>query len=502
MARSPDILEDRTPLDGTQVDVRVRIAWLLRSWRTVGRSGSPISVTEMATRLKEHGTPASPPSVSGWETGRVAPGPAVIEGYEAVLGLEPGSLRAVVDLVRRRFGDDGPRSPVPPAGLADLDAAVDRVTGASPPPGIAWLHFSEAALAVQPGLPRAFVLPLVTQLLSEVSRSAFTPYVTRYEALALLRSSRYADVLAEAIAAFFDEPGSLMLGDGSALLAERPDARAVQVLAHRLVEPEFLRLRAGVVGLQHIANTRVTAASLWRPMVDPFAEAWAQARTDAPRRQQLGDLWRVLPSGVRKTISARVRTPVSSDPAPRAWEPGGLDDQLDFCGRTAGAAAGAVGLPAQPLLARLLYEAVFEHRYARRLTSSLLVMASPFRAHTALELGRAAHEHDDAGFRRAAAALLVLIGHEETHDTARRLLDSDDAAVVTGALFALMHSRGEIETAHLEALLRLPEPLDRRAVFYAGMTGHPVLDRIAADPHHPLREVACWWQRHGRAIQA
>jgi hypothetical protein len=310
MARSPDILEDLTPLDGPHVDVRVRLAWLLRSWRTLGLAGGTVSVTDMATMLKEHGVPASPPSVSGWETGRVAPGPAVVEAYESVLGLEPGSLRAVVDLVRRRFGDDPPRSPVLTSGLHDLDAAVDRVTGASRPRGLAWLHFSEAALEVRPGLPRAFLQPLVERLLSEMSRAAFTAYTTRYEALAQLRCSRYADVVADVVAGFMNEPGNLLLGDASTLIAQRPDERAVRILAPQLVSEEFLRLRAGVVGLQHVATSGVTGDTTWAPVVEPFARAWDRDPGNPAWRQQLGELWGTLPAGVREAIAARASAPV------------------------------------------------------------------------------------------------------------------------------------------------------------------------------------------------
>ncbi len=500
MARSPDILEDSTPLDGAHVDVRVRIAWLLRSWRALGVAGGSVSVTEMAAMLKRRGVQASPPSVSGWETGRVAPSPAVVEAYEAVLGLEPGSLRAVVDLVRRHFGDDRPRSAVQPFVLDDLDAAVDRVVGSSRPTGLAWLHFSEAAVEVHPGLPRAFLRPLVDRLMSEVNRSAFTAYTTRYEALAMLRSSRYADVVADAVAAFIDEPGNLLLGDASTLIAQRPDERAVRILAPQLVSNEFLRLRAGVVGLQHVATSGVTDEATWAPAVDPYAEAWDRDPGNETRRRQLGELWMVLPTSVREAISARVSTPVVFDPEPLAWEPGGLDDQLAFCRRTADLATEAVGLPHQPLLARLLFEAVFEARWDRRTTSALLLMGSPFRANLAVQIGNAAQEQADPDFRRAAAMLLLLVGREESHEAAARLLDSEDVGVVTGALFTLMHSGGEMHTERLESLIRRPEPLDRRAMFYAGMTAHPVLDRVAADPDHPLRQVAQWWQRHGAAV--
>jgi len=500
MARAPEILEDPTPLDATHVDVRVRIAWLLRSWRTHGSDGQGVSVTDMAGLLKQQDVPASPPSVSGWETGRVAPGPAVVEAYESVLGLEPGCLRAVVDLVRRQFGDERPRSAVSALELPDLDLAVDRVVRASPPRGLDWLHLCEAALAVRPGLPAALLRPLVAQLLNELTRSGFTPYTTRYEALALLRGSVYGELVADVAADFIAEPGNLLLGDAAGVLAERPDGRAIGTLAPYLDSDEFLRLRAAVVGLGFVASGDGPRPSAWTPVVGPFTRAWARHADDGPRRQQLAELWPALPSSIRDEVTERLDTPVDVEPAPLPWEPGGRADQLAICRHTADRVTRAVGAPAQPLLARLLFEALFEERYARRITSALLLMASPFRGPLAVEVGLVARDHDDVRVRRAAATLLLLIGREESHALAGELLDSDEPAIVTGALFVLMHSDAPLPTTRVKALLRLPEPLDHRAIFYAGMTGHPVLAEVAANPSDPLRPVALWWQRHGTRV--
>src|SRR6478735_1965375 len=140
MARSPDVLEDPTPLDSPRLDVRVRVAWLLRMSLAAGIDGEALSVTEMAHRLKDLGISASAPSVSGWETGRVAPGTAVLEAYEAVLGREPGMLRGAVDMVRRTHGH-GHRGVVTMPGLADLDRLTERVLGSRRPTGLDWLHF-------------------------------------------------------------------------------------------------------------------------------------------------------------------------------------------------------------------------------------------------------------------------------------------------------------------------------------------------------------------------
>ena len=500
MARSPDVLDDPTPFEASHVHVRVRIAWLLRTWRDFGIDGASVSVTEMAGLLKEHGVSASAPSVSGWETGRVAPGAAVVEAYEAVLGCEPGSLRGAVDLVRRRFGDGRPRSVRNLPSLTDLNEAVDRVVGMPEPTGLAWLHLSETALAVRPGISTAFLNPLVSRLVSELSRSAFTAYTTRYEALALLRCGKYAEVVADAVAAFLAEPGNPVLGDASRLLAERPDPATVRVLSPLLGSDDLLRLRAGAVGLEHVAADGDLSPSDWRPVVTPFVNAWKRLADDERRHQQLATLWLALPAPTRAAIAARLSGPQDPDRVLRRGGPDTHRDKLAFCARIAERATDVLGLRGQPLLDRLLFEAAFDSRDARRVTSTLLLMASPFRGPLAIELAAAARSHDDPAVRRAAAALFLLLGHEESRDPAVDLLDSEDASVVTAGIFALAHSGAPLDSDRLERLLALPDPMNRRALLYAGMTGHPVLGRLAADASHPLQQPAAWWQRHGTRV--
>jgi len=500
MARSPDVLDDPTPFEASHVDVRVRIAWLLRTSRDFGIGGAPVSVTEMAGLLKDHGIAASAPSVSGWETGRVAPGAAVVEAYEAVLGSEPGSLRGAVDLVRRRFGDGRPRAVRTLPSLIELNGAVDRVVGTPEPTGMAWLHLSEVALAVRPGLSTALLRPLATRLVSEMSRSAFTAYTTRYEALALLRCGKYADIVAAVVAAFLDEPGNPALGDASALLAERPDAEAVRILSPLLGSNDFLRLRAGVVGLEHVAAVGNLDPSDWRPVVPAFVGAWERLADDKLRQEQLTTLWLALPTPVRDAAAGCLPAPPEPERLLRGGNPDRHRSKLAFCARVAERATDALGLRGQPLLDRLLFEAAFDSRNARRVTSTLLLMASPYRGPLAIELAAAAVSHGDPAVRRAAAELFLLLGHEESRGPAVALLDSEDVTVVTAGIFALAHSGAPLDSGRLQRLLALPDPLNRRALVYAGMTGHPVLGRLAADLSHPLQQTAAWWQRHGTRV--
>ena len=117
--------------------------------------------------LRDQGVSAPPPSVSGWETGRVAPSTAVVEAYERALGLSPapcaapstwcGAPSADRPVHRRRPGP-GRRW----TGPSSACSTTGPVTGAE------WLHFCDAALAVRPGLPARLMRPLVDRLVSEI----------------------------------------------------------------------------------------------------------------------------------------------------------------------------------------------------------------------------------------------------------------------------------------------------------------------------------------------
>lgn len=497
MARSPDVLEDPTPLDSPRVDIRVRVAWLLRSSRTAGIEGTTLSVTEMAQRLKEFGIPASAPSVSGWETGRVAPGTAVVEAYEAVLGREPGILRGAVDMVRRTHGH-GNRGVVTMPSLAELDRLTERVVGSRQPTGLDWLHFCEAALAVQPGLPGRVLRPLVDRLISEVSRSVFTAYLTRYEALALLRCGQYDGLVLQAARDYVEEPGNQVVAEAIGVATERADRRCLRLVTSKLASEDPGLLRGAAIGLENLANVSGLRPADWDLVTEPFVTAYNARPDDESRRRLLSELWRALPAPVRAATEPRLVRPVT--PAPRSWEPGHVERLVAFARRAASQICLDAGIPHQPMLARLVYEAAFDPRGNRRWTATLLLMASPFRDPVAARLAQAAERHDDVTVRDASRELLVALGHESSTPHAIAWLDDDSPDVVGGALVELAHTGIVLPDERLDALLELPDPVGRRALYYAGMSGHPSLARIAADPGHRLAPGARWWQKHGTVV--
>jgi hypothetical protein len=500
MGRTPDVLDDPTPIDGPSVDVRVRVAWLLRMSRSARTDGVATSVTEMAALLRNQGLGATPPSVSGWETGRVAPSIAVVEAYERALDLEPGTLRGAVDMLRRAYGVDVRPAYAPVPGMRDVDRAVEPVLGGGPATGADWLHFSDAAVGVQPGLPARVMRPVVDRLVSELARSVFTGYLTRYEGLSLLRCGQYADLVLEAVRDYVDEPGNQVVADVFSVVTEKPDLPVLDLVTSYLGSEDPGRVRGAVLGLENLHALGGLTPAHWQRVVEPFVAAYRAAADDGERSPFLAALWHRLPRDVRAAAGTRLRLP----PRPAADTGTGRDRQAEreLCRRLADRTCAVVGIAAQPLLARLLEEALFDARHTRGFTSAVVLMASPLRGPLGVALGDASTDEPLLHVREATAELLVALGDHRAVSHASRWVHSGDPELIGPGLVALAHVGAPVDDVALANLLEQPGAVGRRALYYAGMVGHDAVGRLARDPAHPRQQAAQWWQRHGSMVTA
>lgn len=497
MARTPDVLEDPTPIDSPTVDIGIRVAWLLRMRRSAGAGGRPVSVTEMAALLRDQGVAATPPSVSGWETGRVTPSTAVVEAYERALGADPGTLRGAIDIVRRTFGRaNRPAYPAPP-DLPEVDRAVAPVLTGAPVTGADWLHFCDAAIAVRPGLPTHLMRPLVDRLVSEVARAVFTAYVTRYEALALLRCGQYAGMVLEALSDHVAEPGNMLVAEAMSLVVERPDPAAVELLASYLDTDDAVRLRGAVIGIETLYVAGRMTPAYWATLREPFLRAYEAGADDQELWTAFSTLWHLMPPALREEAAPRLRRPARTDPAGDSGRDPALEQE--FARDVSDRVCAARGLVPQPLLTRLIHEATFEERWPRRFAAAVLLMASPLHGELATQVA-AGTPTVDSRLREAAAELLIAVGDHRAVSHARRWVDSGDASLIGPGLIALAHVGEPLPQPELALLLDRPGSVGRRALYHAGMTGHPELARLAADAAHPLATGARWWLRHGSAV--
>ena len=311
MARSPDVLDDPTPLDSPRVDVRVRVAWLLRMSRAAGVDGVALSVTEMARRLKDLGISASAPSVSGWETGRVAPGTGVLEAYEAVLGREPGHPAQ-----RRRRG--------PPQSGHDRSGPLPRTSEAGRPrpgrptavmgsrraTGLDWLHFCEAALAVRPGLPRRLM-----RRPDRPPRERGRPARCSPRTSPATRPSRSSGAASTArwsstrSATTSTSPASRSSPRPWAWSPSAPTGPACASCVPHLTSEDPVMMRGAAVGLRNLASVGGLSPADWDHVVAPFVAAFNAHADDERQRRLLSNLWRALPSSVRTGHPAGPRVP-------------------------------------------------------------------------------------------------------------------------------------------------------------------------------------------------
>ena len=89
MPRVSETVDDRTPITASRIDVAARIGWMMRTHRSV----AGLSLREMSAALKEDGAPLSAATLSRIES-EGHRSPAALDGYERVLGLCDGALRA------------------------------------------------------------------------------------------------------------------------------------------------------------------------------------------------------------------------------------------------------------------------------------------------------------------------------------------------------------------------------------------------------------------------
>jgi hypothetical protein len=497
MPRNPRLADDRSELDGARIEVAPRIGWLLRASRT--SRGTPLR--EMAAELRQLGLRTSASSLSRIEAEGQRHG-AVIDGYEQVLGLPPGSVRAAIDLLCRTF-DHAPPDQDPdlePATLAGFSAAVDAVLGDAPRGGD-WLRFAREHTGERGfGLTAAQMEPLVARLSSEMSRSMGVAYTSRYEALARLRCGPYADVVEgvvhEVVRA--QEVGAVV--DLMNVLSERPTpgllAWAGELLAH---EQRAVMLGAALL-IENLRSVGGLRSSDWLELVPWFLKAYAGA--EQARRVILTRLFKTLPPHTRAAIKAGLGTPLEHVPGPSTWTRTRRNRHYEVSRDLAVRACTAAGLPEQPLLARLLFEVLYDFRSTRAATSAHLMLASPVAEALHPLLVEAAITGPDEATRAGARGALTQLQTGRHVPDVADWLESPEEDLFEVAVVLLGHAGVPPPDKVLEAGLAGHEMQVRRVLYAAGMASSPRLAEISTDPARSpqVRAIAAWWVREGGRV--
>ena len=507
--RPPGLVADPTPSDSPELDADVRAGWLLRSWRLALAPES--NARSFAATLTMLGRSADASRVSRWETGRLVAPFDVIAAYEEALGVPRGALVALTILTRKLSHPRGDLAEVLDPRHVDvhryqvaLDVAVD-----DHPSGGDWLDIASfvATHPEQAVLPTSVWRQLAGRLVHELGIAVGAAYATRSQAALLLslhERARHAIVVA--VGERVTENDSRIVSDAISLLQQMSDRRAGNLVIRLLGDPEEATRNAAIWA---------AAAKLSRGHFDADQLADLERSVVALARRhgldtgglfgRLSDLLEVLPP----EIAERVRRAAPHLPAQAARPTTPTTRPRSLVAGMARSIARPEGQPEEPMLERLVEE-VLTHKVAeRRFQAALSITLSPYRARVARGAARLLREGSpsDPVLAERVLVLLTAVATDAERETMRAFAEDPSSPHHLGALVALAHippsgvrvpvdlwplrSPGEVE----------PETL-RAAVYYAGMTGDPVLEQLVDDPGQEpwVRSAARWWLREGPAI--
>ena len=453
---------------------------------------------DMVERLAEVGISTSVSSLSRLEAGQRVSN-ELLEGYETVLGLRAGTLRGPIDALLRTHGE-GPierRRPEPPT-LEEWSACHDRVS-VSEPKGIDWLHFADmmAAPGVL-GLPTDLAGPKIERLTRELSRSVQVAHRLRYEAVAQLRCSQYAGLVLDVIRQIVDDPGTQVFYDLMSAAAERPTAALLSWCGELLSRDEPHVVRGGVIALECMRQSGGGALD-WELIHQPFVAAFNDG--EHWRRALLSHAFRVLPPRVRAELLPRLKYPIEQVRQPMDWTPSRRNLHYNLCVELSREVTQRVGLDPQPILARLLFEAIYDFRETRRGNAIYFLAALPFQEVLADAMLKASTSEDDPT-RQGSMEAIAGLSDQSYVDAARAWVRTEDPAARGAGLVVLAHAADHIVPERMRELVMQPYPIGRLAMYAVGMCGDPLVVDYALDPQVPaeVRQAARWWLANGSRV--
>lgn len=506
--RRADPPEDLTSLASRSVDVAARTGFLLRHNRQFGPNRDVSTGKAMVEALAALGVSSSPAHISNWERGTVqAPSP-VIEAYEIVTRAEPGSLRGIVDTMRRCYAPDEVRARTSEQlklGLAEVTERCELVM-VDAPRGIDWLRFADLLTHDGVVLPTFLVREPVQQLVSETARSTGVAYLTRYEALASVLDSPYRDLTVEALdAAIFDEHAQVVL-DLITVMAETPQPDRVRWLTTLLGHERALIVRGAAFAVHNALETGQVDSDTIGVIADSVLTSYRAVKEPRARKAIAEIIWS-LPRARRVQVLTGLGDEAGPD-LPSSGPPRGMREHAErvrIAGQVERVVSDSFGMKGpQPLLVRLIYELMYEERPTRRFHAKSLLTAVPYRNAISTAVAEMASSHSDEFVRHRAARAANLMGWNRSLDLLGSLLESDDPDERRGALITSAHSQVPLDEELLLPLCRDDHPQRRLALYAAGMNGLPLIDRLAedADIGERTRGGARWWQREGAAVLA
>lgn len=513
-------LDDASELDADRIEIGPRIAWVLRMARlgsAVGRHGGAPTQTEMVELLARSGYHVNATLLSRVEAGARRLG-IVADGYEAVLGLTPGQLRAPIDILCRTFPYAPPDMATDLLHLRGCDshdgaaviAAVgntsERLRGTAYDGGD-WLAWSRALACPRAGgFPTWLLEPWLDRLVSELGRSVGPAFATRYEALALLRCGPYGELVLRAAQRWVADPHVQVLYDLMSAVSEHPEPEVLGWTCSLLSDDRPQVVHGAVLALENMFEVGGLTPGDWDGVLDEILAAYAAAPPGSDIHASLSKILAALPPAQRRRAGAECnKRGLMPLVRPRRLDRKGrkvpANPQWVVAQRLASDVTGELGMERQPILERLLFEAVFEHRETRAVTSLFLLAALPFTGAVSRRLYGYALSEAPEDQRVSVLERLMIMQNGAPPPEASGWPDVGDPDSVVVHVTLQAQSGRPPDPDHLDLLLGAEERHRRRALYAAGLAGDDWLRKVAgASGPASERGAATWWLGQGRLV--
>ena len=326
--------------------------------------------------------------------------------------------------------------------------------------------------------------------------------MTRYEAVAVLRCGSYADIVEEAVRSLVAEEGAHTAAvNALSAAAERPTPRLLAWTASLLTHESPVLARAAATAIENMRAVGGLDDDEWEVVVPHFLAGFETADQRPGHAETFTTLFKNLPASLRLTILDRLPRPLTPVAGPLSWNADTHNVHYALCDRLSREVTAEVEVSDQPMVARMLFEIIYDFRAPRITTSAFLLMASPLVDALQPRLACLSVDGPDevtrAGALRGLHHLQVPRGREalqQWFDTARPLT-CGRALVVAG-------NAGLEVPDEVVDLVRDDSELSRSALECLGLTQHPGLALLADDPARPevVRTIARWWLRTGGRV--
>jgi hypothetical protein len=349
---------------------------------------------------------------------------------------------------------------------------------------------------------------MVRRLFSEVARSIGPAFVTRYEALRRLCTlPRFLSVALPQVEEIVREPWSGVLMDVVAVLVDVPGPEADELVIRLVGDDDTELQQAGLwcaacrASRGHVSSLQL--AQLERVLVDLLA---------AGPREVIGtaaiDVISCLPVPVRQRVLDAVAHVPGGAGRRRTVEVGEL-----VSAAAAAQAARAVSREAlrllsdsdsdDPMLVRIVREALAHASRGRRHQASVLLMVGPFRRPVADALFSLWPDLPPECRLQAATLISYLVDDSHLQELERRVTANGPVELVLRSWIARAYVPKPVDaTAVLGRLGEFPPELTRTVLYAMGMSGSPQLeDVVRSDLPEETKGRSRWWLEAGSAVR-